>query len=109
MADMQPFYHIAAAILEPVLYAVLMLLVWFSFAASLSLRTNQAFWRVTIGRRLKAPIICSLLVLLSFFYPSLAYTILGKQYRSRASLELNCSVLYRTVDKYAFWGHKVLL
>jgi len=57
-------------------YALLLVLLWLAYGTSYSLRNRQPL-RMTLGRRLKAPVISSLLVLLSYFYPSLAFTVLS--------------------------------
>uniref|UniRef100_A0A383WJ95 EF-hand domain-containing protein n=1 Tax=Tetradesmus obliquus TaxID=3088 RepID=A0A383WJ95_TETOB len=70
-------YHIAAQLLLPVCYALIVLAIFLAYAGYVSLRTRQPLWRGVLGVRLQAPIISSCLVMLSYFYPSVAYTVLG--------------------------------
>lgn len=77
VADYMQFYQIAVQLLLPFAYSLLLLLVYLLYGAVLSLRTKQALFRVVLRSRLQAPIVSSLLVMLSYFYPALAYTILG--------------------------------
>lgn len=77
VAEMRHFYHIAAQLVLPVLYTMLMLLIFLGYAIYTQMRTRQRLWADVILNRLKAPIVCTLLVIVSYFYPSLAYAILG--------------------------------
>ncbi|WIA09254.1 hypothetical protein OEZ85_008662 [Tetradesmus obliquus] len=70
-------YHIAAQLLLPVCYALIVLCIFLAYAGYVSLRTRQPLWRGVLRMRLQAPIISSCLVMLSYFYPSVAYTVLG--------------------------------
>lgn len=54
----------------------MLLFIWVAYAASYSIRAKQSVC-FTLERRFKAPLISSLLVLLSYFYPSLAFTVLS--------------------------------
>jgi hypothetical protein len=73
----QVFYQITAQLLLPLMYLLLMLAAFVLYGVILSLRTKQPLIRGVLSQRLKAPIISSALCMLSYFYPSLAYTILG--------------------------------
>jgi hypothetical protein len=77
VATNQVFYQIAVQLLLPLMYLVLMLAVFLLYGVVLSVRTKQPLLRGVMRKRLKAPIISSALCMLSYFYPSLAYTILG--------------------------------
>jgi hypothetical protein len=77
VARQRQLYHIAAQLLLPVCYAVIVLFIFLAYAAYVAFRTRQPLWRGVLGIRLKAPIISSFLVMVSYFYPSWAYTILG--------------------------------
>jgi hypothetical protein len=77
VATNQVFYQIAAQLLLPLMYLLLMLAAFLLYGVILSLRTKQPLIRGVLSKRLKAPIISSALCMLSYFYPSLAYTILG--------------------------------
>ncbi|WIA29337.1 hypothetical protein OEZ86_011842 [Tetradesmus obliquus] len=76
-ARQRQMYHIAAQMLLPVCYALIVLAIFLAYAGYVSLRTRQPLWRGVLGVRLQAPIISSCLVMLSYFYPSVAYTVLG--------------------------------
>ncbi|WIA09259.1 hypothetical protein OEZ85_008667 [Tetradesmus obliquus] len=76
-ARQRQMYHIAAQLLLPVCYALIVLAIFLAYAGYVSLRTRQPLWRGVLGVRLQAPIISSCLVVLSYFYPSVAYTVLG--------------------------------
>ncbi|KAF6262547.1 hypothetical protein COO60DRAFT_614750 [Scenedesmus sp. NREL 46B-D3] len=76
-ARQRQLYQTGAQLLLPVCYALIVLAIFCAYAVCVSLRTRQRLWRGVLGSRLKAPIISSCLVMVSYFYPSWAYTILG--------------------------------
>jgi hypothetical protein len=77
VARQRQLYHIAAQLLLPLSYSAIVLFIFCAYGTYMALRTRQPLLRGVLGIRLKAPIISSCLVMVSYFYPSWAYTILG--------------------------------
>uniref|UniRef100_A0A383W6F7 EF-hand domain-containing protein n=4 Tax=Tetradesmus obliquus TaxID=3088 RepID=A0A383W6F7_TETOB len=98
VATNQVFYQIAAQLLLPLLYLALMLAAFLLYGIILSMRTKQPLLRGVIAKRLAAPIISAALCMLSYFYPSLAYTILGV---------FSCRYLDPSGDKYLIPGEEL--
>jgi hypothetical protein len=69
--------QIAAALLQPAAYAVVLLLLWLVAGVVYAARSRARLLPDVLGRRLQPQLLSSLLVLVSFFYPSVAYALLS--------------------------------